>query len=251
MFHIYSKQNPHLITATIHITVGGLSFSTRSWKYSTTIKWEANLTHILRKLDIKYYRKHHDIAHRSCLVHLAEKVSPTFQTHNNYIKTATVTKWETVKHLCILWIWADIISRQESYPGSSYNAPVNTVWVDDYKTIITYNMKIRTLRSGALSFGEYWIGFSHKFVDTHSPQSDFSMELFLGFLHKYVDTHSPRSEFSMELFLVRVYPETIMIMGRWSSNAFLGYIWIKVINLRKSISALMIGTHALYTIPEV
>ena len=73
----------------------------------------------------------------------------------------------------------------------------------------------------------------------------------LRFSHKEVGTHSIRSGFSMELYLSKVYPETIMIMGRWASSAFIQYIRIQVSDLRKVISTLMSNNHALYTIPEV
>ena len=54
---------------------------------------------------------------------------------------------------------------------------------------------------------------------------------------------------TMKLYLAEVYPETIMIMGRWASRAFLRYIPIQVSDLSKGISALMKNDHAFYTIP--
>ena len=55
----------------------------------------------------------------------------------------------------------------------------------------------------------------------------------------------------MELYLAKVYPETITIMGRWESSAFLRYIRIQISNLRKGISTLMTKNHAFYTILEI
>ena len=55
----------------------------------------------------------------------------------------------------------------------------------------------------------------------------------------------------MEIYLYKVYPETIMILGRWASSAFLRYIRIQVSDLRKGISNLMTYNQALYTIPEI
>ena len=89
-------------------------------------------------------------------------------------------------------------------------------------------MTTKSLSSVTLSFGEEHLGLSHKEVGTHSL----------------------RSGFVMELFLSRLYPETIMIIGRYSRNAFLRYIRIQVINPSKGISNLMVSTRALYTIPE-
>ena len=55
----------------------------------------------------------------------------------------------------------------------------------------------------------------------------------------------------MEIYLAKVYPETIMIMGRWAISAFLQYIRIQVSDLSKGISTLMTNNHAFYTIPEI
>ena len=87
-------------------------------------------------------------------------------------------------------------------------------------------MTTNSLRSGTLSFGEARLVLSHKEVDTQSI----------------------RSGFSMELYLAKVYPETIMIMGRWASSAFLMYIRIQVSNLSKGIITLVTNNHAFYTI---
>ena len=70
-------------------------------------------------------------------------------------------------------------------------------------------MTTKYLRSGTIYFGKERLVFSHKEVDTHSIWSGFSMELYLA----------------------KVYPETIMIMGRWASSAFLQYIHIQVSEL--------------------
>ena len=64
-------------------------------------------------------------------------------------------------------------------------------------------------------------------------------------------THSIRSGLAMELYLAKVYPEKIIIMGRWASSALLWYIRIQVSDLSKGISTLMTNNHAFYTIPEI
>ena len=55
----------------------------------------------------------------------------------------------------------------------------------------------------------------------------------------------------MELYLEKVYPETIMIMGRWASSAFLRYIRIQVSDLSKGISTIITNKQDFYTIPEI
>ena len=55
----------------------------------------------------------------------------------------------------------------------------------------------------------------------------------------------------MELYLDKVYPETIMILGRCTSSTFLQYIRIQVSDISKGISILIANNHDFYTIPEI
>ena len=64
---------------------------------------------ILQKGDIQFYRKYHELPHDSGILHLTDKLSPTFRTQKNGVKNATVTQWRTNKNLCPVRIWAGII----------------------------------------------------------------------------------------------------------------------------------------------
>ena len=158
-----------------------------------------------------------------------DKVSPTFRTQKNWVKNSTVTQWGTTTTLCPVHIWAEIIIQLDSYLRTTSVTPVNMVWAERHKMTITSQMTTNSLRAGTLSFGEESLGFSHKEVGTHSI----------------------RSGFAMELYLDKVYPETIMIMGRWASSVCLRYIRIQVSYISKGISTLMINNHTFYTIPEI
>ena len=124
--------------------------------------------------------------------------------------------------------WVIIFTILESYPGISDEYPINTVWVENSRTNIPYQITIKTLSSGTLSFVQELIRFSHKELVTHSLQSGFSMKIFLS----------------------RVYLETILIIGIWSRNYFLWYTYIQAIDPRKDISDLIYGEKTLYTIPK-
>ena len=117
----------------------------------------------------------------------------------------------------------------DSYLVTTRDTPVNMVWAERHKTTITSQMTTNSLMAGTLLFGEERLNFSHKEVGTH-----------------YI-----RSGLAMELYLDKVYPEKIMIMGRWASSAFLRYIRIQVSDLIKGISTLMTNNHAFYTITEI
>ena len=109
----------------------------RSCKYSTTPKGDHNQTCILWKGGIKFYRKRRKLPHSRGRLHLADKVSLAFRTHKIGVKNATVNQWRTVKRLCPVQFWADIVTKLDSYPGLSDNTPVNTVWVENHKKTIT------------------------------------------------------------------------------------------------------------------
>ena len=203
--------------------VSSFAASMRQKQFSTTRK------RILQKEDIRFYRKSRELYHDSGILHLADKVSQTFHTQKNGVKNATMTQLRTTTTLCPVNIWAEIIIQLDSYSGTTSVTPVNTVWVERHKTTITSQMTTNSLRAGTLYFGEKRLGFSHKEVRTQSIR--------LGF--------------AMELYLAKVYPETIMIMGRWASSAFLRYIHIQVSDISKGISTLMTNNHAFYTIPEI
>ena len=140
----------------------------RSCEYSTTPKGEDKHTRIIKKGGILFYIKLRELSHDSGILHLADKVYPTFSTQKNGVKNATVTQWRTTTTLCPVNIWAEIIIRLDSYSGTTSVTPVNTVWVERHKTTITYQMTKNSLRAGTIYFVEEILGLSHKEVGTHS-----------------------------------------------------------------------------------
>ena len=105
------KQHYHLRTVIVKLIVGSLFFFMRSCEYSTTSKGDHKLTHILWKGDIKLYIKRCKLTHIRGCIHLEDKVSATFWTQEIGFKNATVTQWWTGKHLWLVQIWVDIITR--------------------------------------------------------------------------------------------------------------------------------------------
>ena len=136
-------------------------------KSSTTLKGERKKTCILRKRDIKFYRKRRELPHSSGRLHLAENLSLTFRTQKNGVKNTTLNQWWTGKHICSVKVWVDIVTMLDLYPGLLDDTPVNAVWVENHMTYITSQMVTRSLRSGTLSFGEEHLVFSHNKVVSH------------------------------------------------------------------------------------
>jgi len=72
----------------------------------------------------------------------------------------------------------------------------------------------------------------------------------LGFTAEEVGTHSNRSGGAMGMFLAGTPVYTIMLMGRWSSDAFMRYIRKQVISLSHGIAAKMLAYEQFYTVPD-
>ena len=171
------------------LILGAFLFIVWSCEYPTTPRGENKQTSILRKGDIRFYRKWRELLHSIRCIHLANKVSQKSNTKKNGIKNATVTQWRTCKHIFPVKIWANNITRLESHPGTLDDTPVNTVSVENHKATITSQMTIKIIRSVTLFFGEERLGFSHKEVSTHSPQSGFAMDLFLATVYPETIKH--------------------------------------------------------------
>jgi hypothetical protein len=71
----------------------------------------------------------------------------------------------------------------------------------------------------------------------------------LGFKSSEVGTHSNRSGGAMGMFLAGTPIYTIMLMGRWSSDAFMRYIRKQVLQLSHGISSRMLTYNEFYTVP--
>lgn len=72
----------------------------------------------------------------------------------------------------------------------------------------------------------------------------------LGFGPEEVGTHSNRSGGAMGMFLAGTPVYTIMLMGRWSSDAFMRYLRKQVISLSHSIATKMLTFEEFYTVPD-
>jgi hypothetical protein len=72
----------------------------------------------------------------------------------------------------------------------------------------------------------------------------------LGFHPEEVGTHSNRSGGTMGMFLAETPVYTIMLMGRWSSDAFMSCIRNQVLSLSHGIAAKMLTYEQFYTVPD-
>ena len=73
----------------------------------------------------------------------------------------------------------------------------------------------------------------------------------LGFTGKQVGTHSIRSILAMALYLARRSVPTIMLLGRWCSDAFLLYVRRQVQEFSACVSIDMVANERFFTIPNL
>jgi hypothetical protein len=115
-------------------------------------------------------------------------------------------------------------------PGATHSTTVDT-FADPIKgTIIRFTAGglLALFCATALAMGEDELGFSPDSIGTHSNRSAAAMAKYLNGIPVY----------------------TIMLLGHWSSDAFLLYIRKQVQEFNRGVSSKMINTSSFYTIPD-
>ena len=125
-------------------------------------------------------------------------------------------------------LWASTVTRLRSYPGFDPRWPV-FVYFNGSRFIPIRSSEIEgDIKSAVSAIGR----------DT------------LGFGPDEVGTHSNRSSLAMQLYLQGVPPYTIMLIGRWRSDAFLSYIEKQCKEFTKGMSQVMLTLDSFYQLPR-
>ncbi|KAL7527766.1 hypothetical protein ACHAXR_003333, partial [Thalassiosira sp. AJA248-18] len=124
-------------------------------------------------------------------------------------------------------LYAKTIRRLRSYPGYSDKWEIYTFFDGKSFTKISAKEILIDLRASVDAIG----------VDI------------LGFTSKDIGTHSVRSSLAMMMYLAKEPIYTIMLIGRWSSDAFLAYIEKQVKEFTKGVSSRMLQHNTFYNIP--
>jgi hypothetical protein len=207
---------------------GAFFFAMRSCEYTETSG--ERRTKILTLANLRFFRNRIEIPHDHPDLHLADCVAITFIFQKNDERDATVTMWRTLDPtLCPVKVWAAIVRRIRDIPGTTPNTPVNT-FLDQNGKVCRVKSKnvLDRLRTVAHAIGEAELGYA--------PGE--------------IGTHSIRSGAAMAMYLAGVPVFTIMLIGRWSSDAFLRYIRRQVQEFSSGVSSRMILSSDFYTIPD-
>jgi hypothetical protein len=215
--------------ALCELFIGAFFFAMRSCEYMKVSG--PRKTKLLTLNNIRFFQGRRLLPHNDKFLHLAECVSITFELQKKDSKNNIITQYRSEdKVLCPVKIWASIVPRIITYPNSTNNTTVNSFLLPNKKLhLFTGTELLRKLRLAATSIGP----------DT------------LGFTAEQIGLHSARSGSAMAMYLAGVPVCTIMLLGRWSSDAFLRYIRKQVKEFSSGISNKMIQNENFFTIPSI
>ena len=164
---------------------------------------ERRRTNILRLSCLRFFKEGRELQHSDPYLEYADYISITFEWKNKYDRNDTVTQL-ALEHIIICPVrqWVALVKRIRKYPGSTGNTPVLAVWKNHKIEHVTSTEMVAAMRDAVHAIGENKLGFKAEQVGTNSQRSGAAMSMYLGECPVY----------------------KIMMIRRWSSDAFLRYI---------------------------
>ena len=214
--------------ARAELLAAALWFCMRSCEYSKTSRKEQK-TKPITSADVTFRYHGLIIPHNSPYLDEAETVSITFRLQKCEVMHETVTQYRTDDPvLCPVKSWIKVIKRLRSYPKYDKDWPVYTY------------------HNGQTTFTD--ISSTEILHDIRRVVGIIG-ESILGFTPDEVGTHSNRAGGAMMMYLSKVPIVTIMMIGRWHSNAFLTYIEKQVLQFSVGVSQAMLTYNTFYNVP--
>jgi hypothetical protein len=209
---------------------GAFFFAMRSCEYLKVPASETRRTKLLLLRNLRFFRARIQLLHCDPTLHLADSISITFEFQKNDDRDAIITMHRTGDAvLCPVIAWSSIVKRVRALPGTSDDSPVCTYQhADGSIGLVTSKQTLLRIRDRVTAIGKDVLGFS-------------AWE---------VGTHSIRSAVAMAMYLANVPVYSIMLIGRWSSDAFLRYIRRQVQDFSAGVSRKMIISEDFFTIPD-
>ena len=131
--------------------------------------------------------------------------------------------------ICPVRAAAAIVKRIKKYPGPSQHTQIITVLNHGIIEHIISDHVIDALRDAVGAIGEARLGFKKEDIGTHSIRSGAAMAMYLG---------------ECPVFM-------IMLIGRWSSDAFLRYIRKQVMEFSQNVAKKMLSCQNFWHIPDI
>ncbi len=209
------------------LAMGAYFFAMRSCEYTSVTG--SRRTKLLTLHNFRFFRNKQELQLDDPFLLNADAISITFEFQKSNVKNETVTLHPSGESVfCPVRSWATVIQRIQSYPKTNNRTPINTIFTNRTISQVTGNDVLVALRGAADIIGSATLGFPSDEIGTHSIRSGAAM--------------------AMHLDQVPVY--TIMMIGRWSSDAFLRYIRKQVEQFSQNISSRIAKHQAFNHIPN-
>ena len=130
--------------------------------------------------------------------------------------------------MCPVIMSTNIVKRISAYPKTTIDSQINLFTVCARVYELKSPQMVEKLRSAGRLVTEENLGFSVNEIGTHSIRSGAAMSLFLGGVQTF----------------------SIMMIGRWSSDAFLKYIRKQVEKFTHNSSKRMLKLESFFTTPN-
>ena len=222
-------QDPSLISFHLLLMLA-FFFGMRSCEYlKVTAKESDRRTKPLRLRNLQFTKRNRILTHDDPDLENADWITITFEFQKRDLRNDSVTQQRTDHPvMCPVRAAAAVVRRLQAMEGTTPDTLL-------YKFQDAHG-KIRDL-TGAIC-----IKLLRAFVRTVDPS--------YGIPAEDTGLHSPRSSAAMAMYLNDVPTCTIMLVGRWSSDAFLRYIRKQVAEFSNGVSRKMIRNRSYYHVPD-
>jgi len=178
-------------------------------------------THPIRKRNMVFQKDGRILPHSLPRLHLANTIAITFEYQKRDKRNNPVTKWRTGNiTYCPVFVGAAVVRRLETM-GASESDCIYKFMGDDGRTRDFDSATAFRMLQGFISSVDFkGLGLDPKRIGLHSLCLLAAMAMYLNGIPVY----------------------TIMLLGRWSSNAFLHYIRKQVESFGSGVSSKMIVT---------
>lgn len=222
--YIYNTAKSPREKARATLLCGALFWGCRSCEY-TKVPRKEQKTRPLRTRDFTFKSGNTTIPHNDPNIFSAQTIIASFGLQKSGAHYDEIPMDATSDPILNpIALIASTISRLRSYPGFNQNWPIYTFYDEETQTFsnITSKEIENDIKRAVSALGRDKLGFG--------PED--------------VGTHSNRSSLAMLLYLQHVPPYTIMLIGRWRSDAFLSYIEQQCKEFTKGMSQVMLNINS-------
>jgi hypothetical protein len=194
------QQISELDRSIVQLTGLGIFFALRSCEYLDVPQAKHGQTEILQLHNIWFFKDGELVQHSHPELEFADCVSLTFERQKRKEKNDTVTQEASGDSvLCPVQFAAGLVRRIRSYPNTNSNTKISTYISNGTVGNVKLGQVINALRDIVGAIGKTRLGIAKEEVGTDSIQSGAAMAMYLSKCPIY----------------------TVMLIGCWSSNAFL------------------------------